>query len=430
MNRSVVLGILALCSGALATGSVAQERPEAVLVRCAEGTGAPCLLATVPLTVDQIREAAAAGGMTGFDWRGRFLGDTGLVGAGRRSGYIDETRSHRVLVLVDVSGSMRSAARFATTRWVVRDFLRALDSLPGAGIRVAVAPFGSVGVADGIRRVPFTTPDSAHRQVDALRNPDRENTGLFTAIEVGTNRLTEEAARSEGPGLATLVIITDGDNDVRPGDDPDLLAGPDGLRHAARTVDQSGVVVSIVGIGNLNVQALRALAGNRGRTTLVRDDAFEMARPLAAIRDLLWSAWDVAIPLGSAREELGRSLLPVGLSASKAGVALQTGGATWVPPVMALPAFAGVLPAGLAPAGGEVEAAFDGRWLLGLMVAVLLVMLWTVVPRILWPPLRPVAAAGPKPEKAAPPPGSLRVDVKEAAPRRPTDITAAKARRG
>lgn len=428
MRRRTVVSGLGVAAALWASAVVGQTRPEAVLVRCAVQAGAPCLLATVPLSVEQMREAATAGGVMGFDWRGRFLGDTGLVGAGRRSRYLDEGRSNRVLVLVDVSGSMRSA-RFATTRWVVRDFLRALDSLPAGTARVAVAPFGSLGVADGIRRAAFTTPDSASAQVDELRDPDRENTGLFTAIEVGTNRLTEELRQSGSTGLGALVVITDGDNDVRPGDDPDLLAGADGLARAARTVDQSGVVVSIVGIGNLNVQALRSLAGSRGRMTLVREDPFEMARPLAAIRDLLWSAWDVAVPVAAAREELGRSLLPVGLSASKPGAALQTGGATWVPPVMALPAFVGVLPADLAPAGGEVEAAFDGRPLLALMVLVLLVMVWAVVPRILWPPVRPAPVAGARPEKAPPPPGSLRLDVKEVAPRRPTDITAARARR-
>ncbi|MEZ4455814.1 MAG: VWA domain-containing protein [Gemmatimonadales bacterium] len=356
-----------------------------MLLRCAPGSSAACLAASATLSPDQIRQAGTAG-VRGLDWRGRFLGDTGLIGKGRRSRSVDPDRSSRVLILVDVSGSMRSS-RFATTRWVVRDFLATLDSLPRGSVRVAVAAFGSVGVAAGIRNAAFTTPDSAVFQVEALRNPDRENTGLFSAIETGTTRLVGELRAAEAGGLGALVVITDGDNDVRPGDDPDLLTGAEGLAQAARTVDQSPVVVSIIGIGNLNQTALTALAGRRGRKTVVDEDQYEMSKALGEIRGLLWSGWEVVVPIGAAREEIGRGLASLGLTALVGRGAFDAPPAVWAPPVMALPAFGGVASADLAPAGADLRSVFDGRLLLALMMLVLLVMLWVVVPRLLWPAL-------------------------------------------
>src|SRR5690606_14599124 len=119
--------------------------------------------------------------------------------------------------------------------------------LPRGAVRVAVAAFGSVGVANRINNAVFTTPDSARLAVDALPTPDRENTGLYSAVELGMGRLAKELQGSESAGIGVLMLVTDGtENDVgRPGDDSGLLAGPEGLRRAARAVDQSGMVAAI-----------------------------------------------------------------------------------------------------------------------------------------------------------------------------------------
>lgn len=420
-----------LVAASVAVPLAAQE-PEATLVRCAEGSNRPCLVAGVRLTPDQLRRASGlrVDSLAGA-WRARFLGDSGLFARGRRSRG-DEGQSNRLLMLIDVSGSMKNLG-IGTVKLVVRDFLRTLDSLPAGSLRVAIAPFGSRSVAQRIKAAAFTTPDSARLAIDALPDPDTENTGLFSAVEMATERLGTELAAAGDGAAGALVVITDGDNDVgRPGDDPGLLAGDAGLARAARAVDQSPVVVSLIGIGHLNDKVLGTLAGSKGRKYLVRLDAFELAKPLGGVRDYFWSNWEVAVPLGIAREALGRGLAPL-IPALSAGGQSYSSPAVWRPPVLALPAFGGVASADFALARVERAAgirSLDRRLPLALMVAVLLLLLWLVVPRLLWPPLAveaPEAVARPK----SPPvrPGGLRLDVKEIPPRRPTDVTAARARK-
>ena len=422
---------------AIAVPLAAQEPPEATLLRCAEGSNRSCLVTNVRLTPEQLRRASGVRlDSLAAAWRARFLGDSGLFARGRRSRG-DEGQSNRLLVLIDVSGSMKNLG-IGTVKLVVRDFLQTLDSLPAGSLRVAVAPFGSRSVAQRIKGAAFTTPDSARLAIDVLPDPETENTGLFSAVELATARLGAELSTA-GPGDAgALIVITDGDNDVgRPGDDPGLLAGDAGLARAARAVDQSPVVVNLIGIGKLNEQVLETLAGSKGRKYLVRLDAYELAKPLGGVRDYFWSNWEVAVPLGIAREALGRGLAPL-TPAFAAGGQVYSSAALWRPPVLALPAFGGIAAADFGLARAERATAtgirsLDRRLPLVLMVAVLLLLLWLVVPRLLWPPLTvegpAVTAVAAKPKAAPVRPGGLRVDVTEIAPRRPTDVTAARARK-
>lgn len=431
--------ILASQSGVVA----AQTADEAVLLRCREHSSAPCLVTTVGLDATAARrllgaepEALLAG------WRAKFLGDTGLVARAER-GIGDAGRPIRLFILVDVSGSMKYNLGIGTARLVLRQFLDTLGALPAEKVRVAVAPFGSVQVAPRIAAARFTTPDSAQAQVSQLPDPERENTGLYSAVELGARRVLEELKRSAPEGLGALVVITDGNNDVRnPGDDPGLLDGQAGLDVATRAINQDQLVPWIIGLQGdkgapLNEAALTTLAGPRGRKYLVRVDAYELAKPLGEIRSLLWSSWEVAVPLaGTARQDLARGWTTLVPRITVGSVSVTSTPAAFRPPVVALPAFAGVVPASLSPlgsGGGRSSESFlyDRRVPLGLMLAVSLVLLWLVVPRVVWPPLAvqaaPAGAAkAPKPEHA---PGGLRTDVKEVAPRRPSDVTASKAKR-
>ena len=163
MIASTMVRLLVAASVAL---PLAAQEPEATLVRCAEGSNRPCLVAGVRLTPDQLRRASGlrVDSLAGA-WRARFLGDSGLFARGRRSRG-EEGQSSRLLMLIDVSGSMRNLG-IGTVKLVVRDFLRTLDSLPAGSLRVAIAPFGSRSVAQRIKAL------ASRLLLDALELPGR-----------------------------------------------------------------------------------------------------------------------------------------------------------------------------------------------------------------------------------------------------------------
>ena len=424
---------LGLLLGAI--GPVRAQLPDALLVRCAENASQACLTTNVELGVDAARRVAAArAGTLDSAWRVRFRGDDGAAFGRRMPGV--GTRPARILMLVDVSGSMRNLG-IGTAKIVLKDnLLRSLESLGGESVRVAVAPFGSVDVAARIRSARFVTPGQAIDQIEALPAPDRENTGLYSAMQLGADRLEAELAQAGPEALGVLVVLTDGNNDVdHPGDDPGLLSGSAGLAVAARAVAASGEVPVVIGLGSaIDPRPLQTLAGPRGRSYVVPLDAFELARPLDDVRDLLASTWEVAIPVPSGgREELGRSWATIAPRlVLGGGEPVSTGLAVWRPPVLALPAFSGVVSAGVIPAaiagqpgGGGIV---DRRVPLALFVLILLALVWLVLPRLLWPRIVPAGEAPAAPKKAVKAAGGLRADLKEAAPRKPADVTASRAR--
>jgi Mg-chelatase subunit ChlD len=435
--RRGAFGLVALLAALAAPGQA--QLPDALLVRCADNTNQACLTTTIDVSVDAARGIATApAGALDSAWRIRFQGDDGIVAFARRLPGV-RSRPARILMLVDVSGSMRNLG-IGTAKIVLKDnLLRSLESMADGAIQVAVAPFGSVDVAGRIRSARFVPPAQAIDQVEALPTPERENTGLYSAIDLGAERLKTELAQAGPDALGVLVVLTDGNNDVdHPGDDPGLLTGPAGLQTAARSVAGSGLVTAVIGLGGgVDPRALQTLAGPRGRSYVVPLDAFELARPLDDIRNLLSSTWEVAFPVPSGgREELGRGWTAIGTSlALGGGAAGATGVAVWRPPVMALPAFSGVVSPGVIPAGISNQlggsGVIDRRIPLALFVLILLALLWLVLPRMLWPRIVPAgAAAAAAPKKKAKLAGGLRTDLKEAAPRKPADVTAAKARAG
>jgi hypothetical protein len=381
-------------------------------------------------------------------WRAIFRGDTlEAIGAPATTAAI----AGRVLVLLDVSGSMKGP-KIGAARLVVRQFLGSLDSLPEGSIRVAVAPFGSVAVARRIGAARFEPPDSAVRAIRALPAPDRENTALFSAVTLATHRLNDEVARAGATGVGLLVVITDGNNDVRGGDDAGLLAGASGLAEASRVVAESPVAVAILGIGDLDMGALERLAGPRGRVfpVVARPSVFDLASPLGRATGVLQTSWVVSLPLrGTTRATLARGMEVADLRFDLGGDLLPAGTAQWRAPMVALPAFAGVVPPALAPGvdDGSRRRAWIGPALLGGVLLVLMLEVWIAVPRLIWRggpgpatapvsmpaavtrtgPLQPPVAA-PTPSPAAGHPIPLRGDLTEIPPRKPSEITAARAR--
>jgi hypothetical protein len=191
----------------------------------------------------------------------------------------------RILVLVDLSGSMAGSG-LEVTRSALRSFL---FDVPDS-VRVAIAPFQSRAVEPGIRNVEFVSRDSAFSLLTALPMPGG-NTALYSAAAVGAERLAAEVAAA-GPGAwGGLLLITDGANDVgNPGDDPGLLAGPDGRRIATETLGRSGIHAWLIGIGaNVSAGELTALGGPGATSLLVGTDPLELARAFAAVQGWLFT---------------------------------------------------------------------------------------------------------------------------------------------
>ena len=437
MNRrgSVMLVFLALgCGG---------KRVErfATLLRCQEEGSAACLSIRANLTpANAVRLIQLDPGQRATGWKAVFRGDT-LSGVGVPA--TTTPVAGRVLLLVDVSGSMKGS-KIGAARLVLRQFLQSLDSLPRGSVQVAVAPFGSANVARRIGAAQFLSPDLAGAVINRLPDPDRENTALFSAVALGIHRLNDEVERAGPATVGLLAVITDGNNEIRPGDDAGLLAGGAGLAEASRAVSESPAAVGILGIGSLDRAALDRLAGPRGRVFPIAGNpsAFDLARPLASMFGVLQTSWLVMIagPTGG-RAGLagGWDRMEIGLDLD--GQLIPTGAAIWKAPAVALPAFAGTAPASIRPPVLGVRRT-SSWWSAAVVAALLLVLMlevWAVIPRLVWgggATTRLVGTAQPaarrrwgkRPSESAGRSVPIRTDVSEAAPRKPTDVTASKAR--
>jgi hypothetical protein len=438
MRIRLVLG--ALCASLLAAGPLSAQRIESGfsphLVRCVPQSEAACLRLAVTLRPDEAARYAAA------DLAGDAGGWVVSLGSYARSAASVTVPAHtslplRMLILVDVSGSMAGTG-LDVTRSALRSFL---FDLPDA-VRVAIAPFQSRQVEERIRGVVFVSPDSAFRQLESLPEP-AGNTALYSAAAVGVEALAAELDGLGANAWGGLLLITDGANDVgHVGDDAGLLAGPDGRALAMEALARDGIQPWLVGIGaNVSAAELTALAGPGGITMLAGTDPLELGRAFAAIQAWLLTERDflIVLPAGARTRLAGRET-PVELRFRSAG----DGGEELVrsfryrPPVLALPAFDGI---GNASESAEALMAsvpgtptlLDRRWPMLVFFAALWLVLWVAVPRVLWP-AEGVAGAEPRAGKAAAavedmdtsgPGGGLRIDVEEAPPRSPTEVTGA-----
>ena len=426
MNGRLWCGLLAVAAGC---GGGQAGRP-ATLLRCGDDGPAPCLSARAtfsPKHAVKLIGIEPADRATG--WRALFRGDR-LTGVGAPA--TTTPVAGRVLVLVDVSGSMKGS-KIGAARLVLRQFLGSLDSLPRGSVRVAVAPFGSVNVARRIGGARFQPPDSAGPAITGLPSPGRENTALYSAVTLGIHRLNDEVGRA-GSTVGLLVVITDGNNDVRAGDDVGMLAGEAGLAEVSRAVAESPAAIGILGIGGLDRGALDRMAGPRGRVFPIAGNpsAFDLVRPLATMAGVLQTSWMVTFSVPTAGSStLARSSDRLELGLEFDGELIPAGVATWKAPAVALPAFAGTVPAAVRPPA--IGTARRGGWIGGALVAgvllILMLEVWVVVPRMVWGTGAGAAAKQPLTRAPEAPGGSpIRADVTEAPPRKPSDITASRAR--
>ncbi len=431
-----------------ARAQVATTASPVTIVRCSESSDVPCIGAIVPLRPE---EARASGDATGAsDWKGELAGVPLSGGIARSTATI--AHPLELLVLVDISGSMKGAG-IELTRSALRTFI---SELPRTSVRVAVAPFASRNLAPRIRAAVFTDPQSALAQVDALPQPEG-NTGLYSAVEIGSEVVKGALQGAPKDAWGALLVITDGRNDVRATDDPGLLTGAQGRDAAVNAVTSSGSYLWLVGIGDAPDGAdLQALAGTNGERYLVAEDPLLLHRVFTGIRDALFTTRALTYPAPIwARTRLARGVFPLTVSRGDGrGCCAASVAGRWTPPLYALPAFSGVADSGAATAQGittfeQGQARVGSNVLVFGFLAVLALVLWFLLPGMLWPD-ESVAMAGPQapkladsvapavatraapksaaPEQAVARGGGLRA-VTEVPPRRPTEITGSFARR-
>lgn len=279
-----VAGVCTLSFSAPAAGQQANgpSRPTALavttppkLVDCAPVSLSPCMSigvtpvnsagAPAPVSLPAAAQLAASFSL---------LGGTGQVSpfyASAGDGPDAAQHTNAVLLMIDISGSMRepmagSASRFEAAKSAIAQFVQGMQE---GSDRVAIVPFESHNVVSTIRSAVFTSRRTdALAQLNALPAPGpKNNTALYQAVFSGEDALAAEVASLRHGGTSDsevqghLIVMTDGKNDVVPGDDSLLLNGDLGLQQAAAQVQASHL--DTIGIGFGERKAIDAAALQR-----------------------------------------------------------------------------------------------------------------------------------------------------------------------
>ncbi|MFI5093000.1 MAG: VWA domain-containing protein [Candidatus Acidiferrales bacterium] len=305
------------------------------------------------------------------------------------------------LFLIDTSGSMNrplsnGETRFHAAKAAISHFLEDFES--GAD-RVAVVGFESHGVAAAIRSSRFAISRAdAQSQVDALTAPKpRNDTALYSAVDMGIDALREQIRTLPGAHEALLFLLTDGDNDVQEsrGDDRNLLSGASGLRIVVQKVrDNPDIRVIAVGIGSPKEVNQDALSQISSKFTMITDAdalmrAFKHPAPTMQAKDIaatFASPWPDRASLAARTIRLRLQMkLPTGEE-------LNSDEITWNPPEVGQPVFAGRCD----PREGQVllrSSLESGKtfWmsvfrpvLVFAVYAAALLILWFWVPPLIW----------------------------------------------
>ena len=181
--------------------------------------------------------------------------------------------SNVILMMIDISGSMNdpspgSASRFLAVKTAVA---RYLDAMQEGSDEIAIVPFESHNVVPTIRAAVFSSRKAdVIAQLNALPQPSpKNNTALYQAAFTGVESLRNEVTSLERDGRPAselqphLIVMTDGKNEVLAGDDQQLLNGPLGLQQAATQVADAHMDVVGVGFGDrtaIDAAALQRLS--------------------------------------------------------------------------------------------------------------------------------------------------------------------------
>jgi len=303
------------------------------------------------------------------------------------------------MLLLDTSGSMNrlvanGRTRFDAAKAAVRRSLQSLDE--GADF-VSIVPFDSHRVAERIRSARFdATREGIERQLQAIPAPDTQanNTALYSAIVEALPLMREKAAAGE---LVSLVVFTDGENDVgHPGDDRGLL-GSEGLTIAKARVAEARVPMTTVGFNLSSPAGQRALSElawptidnyyDASTNPQKLGDIFELTRRKLANRIEL-----TFLPVQRSKEALAGQTLQFHVDVNtNQGTASSRMEPTWNAPAMATPVYDAncTTPEEVARARIEAPApatpAILQRLLILAMLGCVLALLWFGAPRLVWP---------------------------------------------
>ena len=318
------------------------------------------------------------------------------------SGSSSQTIGSEMMLLVDVSGSMKAPMGPETNRLQVAKEAakRLLQGFRPGLDRIAIVPFESRQVKERIQKADFVDSlEAAQRQIESLSLGDgKGNTALYSATETALQELKKR--KSENPSRQFLLaVLTDGANDVlsERGDDPGLL-GDGGLDQVKNVMTDAGIPVYTIGVGNpggksFNEEALREMASNGGGYFLADtpqglNNILELLR--RSLKDRLRIAFHIANRRGCDRQTSIRfkvRLMLPGKGAVESGDLLWTCGM-----------------AGCAPEGAldesESKALFSlptrlpecNPWIilarrlgLAVLLSLGLAAFWFFVPRLMWP---------------------------------------------
>ena len=247
-----------------------------VLVDCAPVSLSPCMSAVVtptaatgmpaPVQLPPAAQLASAFRLTGAS--GEVTPFFASSGVGPDAG--DHTNV--VLLIVDISGSMNDKVasgqtRFEAAKSAIAQFL---DGMQEGSDRVAIVPFESHNVVSTIRGAVYASRKAdALAQLNALPTPaSKNNTALYQAVFTGEEALHNEVETLRHEGISAgvqphLILMTDGKNEVMAGDDPQLLNGDLGLQQAAAQVQAEHMDTIGIGFGEraaIDTAALQRLS--------------------------------------------------------------------------------------------------------------------------------------------------------------------------
>lgn len=306
-----------------------------------------------------------------------------------------------VLLIVDISGSMNDKVangqtRFEAAKSAIAQFL---DGMQEGSDRVAIVPFESHNVVSTIRGAVYAAHKAdALAQLNALPTPaSKNNTALYQAVFTGEEALHSEVDTLRHEGLSAgvkphLILMTDGKNEVMAGDDPQLLNGDLGLQQAAAQVQAAHM--DTIGIGFGDRAAIDTAALQRLSTRFFyAADAAQLLDALHVTRSAVSHAVTITwlLPETSRVSLAGRDQQWVPTLHLEGGQVLTGEPLRLVMPATAPPVYDRKADSAELNALIATHPDVNSGWmvvlthgLLYLVAALLLLLLWFWVPRLIW----------------------------------------------
>ena len=398
---------LAQTPAVAARATTLKTTSQPVLVDCAPVTAVPCM----SLALTAVDNAGAPAPVSFAPGKPLVQSLSMVSGDGAEvmpfyatSGTGLDSLQHRnvVLLMIDISGSMKepspgSVSRFAAVKSAIAKYL---DSMQEGTDEIAIVPFESHNVVPTIRSAVFSSRKSELlAQLNALPEPGpKNNTALYQAVFTGVDTVKQELETLEREGTKAtdlqphFIVMTDGTNEVHPGDDPDLLNGALGLQQASAQV--ASAHMDVVGVGFGDRAAINAADLQRLSTRfLYAADADELLRALHGTRTaqshVLETTWLLDTPTRIAltgRDQVWTPSLTLEDGTVLHGAPLRMTMPATAPPLftrIAVPAELAALIATHPPASAGWTVLII-HLILFVVCATILVMLWFWIPRLIW----------------------------------------------